>query len=198
MNKKGNLFIVSGPSGTGKGTVCNELLKKENIFLSVSSTTREIRKDEVPGETYNYVTEKEFTDMIDNGEMLEYAEYNGHYYGTPAKAVETQMNTGKNVLLEIEPQGALKVKKIFEDAILIFIVPPSVKELKRRLEKRGRESSEQIEKRLETAKWEMEQGYKYNHVVVNDGLEDCVDDVIGIIHRRDAERKLIDKIIEEF
>ena len=170
---RGILFVMSGPSGTGKGTICSELLKKEDIFLSVSSTTREKRKGEIDGVTYNYTTTADFEDMINNGEMLEYAVYNGNYYGTPRKTVEKMLSEGTNVLLEIEVQGALKVKKLFEDANLIFVVPPSMPELKRRLVERGRETEEQIEERIKTAKWELEQSGKYNYVVVNDNLERC-------------------------
>ena len=139
---RGVLFVMSGPSGTGKGTICSKLLsnKENDVFLSVSSTTREIRKGEIDGETYNYTTVENFKKMIDNGEMLEYAMYNGNYYGTPKKAVEDVLSSGRNVLLEIEPQGALKIKEMFPEAVLMFIIPPSMKVLRQRLEDRGRES----------------------------------------------------------
>ena len=147
---RGVLFVMSGPSGTGKGTICSKLLsnKENDVFLSVSSTTREIRKGEIDGETYNYTTVENFKKMIDNGEMLEYAMYNGNYYGTPKKAVEDVLSSGRNVLLEIEPQGALKIKEMFPEAVLMFIIPPSMKVLRQRLEDRGRESEEQIIERL--------------------------------------------------
>lgn len=194
---RGMLFVMSGPSGTGKGTICGELLKREDIFLSVSSTTREIRKGETDGVTYNYTTVEDFKRMIDNGEMLEYAVYNGNYYGTPQKTVEDMLDNGMNVLLEIEPQGALQVKKMIEDANLIFVIPPSMKELKKRLTERGRETEEQIKERLDSAKWEFEQSGKYNYIVVNDDLDRCVDEVCEILHEKVKKHGLVDSLLSE-
>ncbi len=194
---RGMLFVMSGPSGTGKGTICGELLKREDIFLSVSSTTREIRKGETDGVTYNYTTVEDFKRMIDNGEMLEYAVYNGNYYGTPQKTVEDMLDKGMNVLLEIEPQGALQVKKMIEDANLIFVIPPSMKELKKRLTERGRETEEQIKERLDSAKWEFEQSGKYNYIVVNDDLDRCVDEVCEILHEKVKKHGLVDSLLSE-
>ena len=194
---RGMLFVMSGPSGTGKGTICGELLKREDIFLSVSSTTREIRKGETDGVTYNYTTVENFKRMIDNGEMLEYAVYNGNYYGTPQKTVEDMLDKGMNVLLEIEPQGALQVKKMIEDANLIFVIPPSMKELKKRLTERGRETEEQIKERLDSAKWEFEQSGKYNYIVVNDDLDRCVDEDCEILHEKVKKHGLVDSLLSE-
>lgn len=196
---RGILFVMSGPSGTGKGTICNELLKNEknDVFLSVSSTTRGIRKGEVDGVTYNYTTVENFQKMIDNGEMLEYAMYSGNYYGTPKKAVESMLSDGKNVLLEIEPQGALKVKEIFPEAVLMFIVPPSMKVLKERLEDRGRETAEQISERLEAAKWEFNQSPKYNYIFVNDNLEECVAQIERTMRDKVILRDFVDKLLVE-
>lgn len=195
--KRGILFVMSGPSGTGKGTVCNELLRTENIFLSVSATTRGIRKGETDGVTYNYMYREEFEALIEAGEMLEYAIYNGNYYGTPKRNVEKMLEQGTNVLLEIEPQGALSVKEQFPEAVLIFIIPPSMDELKRRLEERGRETEEQISERLRTAVWEFEQAPKYSYIVVNDDLQACVAEVSGIIHDVMEKRGLVDKLLSE-
>lgn len=194
---KGLLFVMSGPSGTGKGTICERLLEREDIFLSVSSTTREKRAGETDGVTYNYTTVEEFKAMIDSGEMLEYAVYSGNYYGTPRASVQKMLDSGKNVLLEIEPQGALKVKKLFPEANLLFVIPPSMKELKHRLEERGRESAEQIEERLSAAKWEFEQSPKYDCIFVNDDLDACVDEVVKTMRDKVQKRDLVDKLLAE-
>lgn len=196
---RGVLFVMSGPSGTGKGTICERLLanEKNNIFLSVSSTTREIRKGEVDGVTYNYTTVDKFEKLIADGEMLEYAQYNGNYYGTPKKAVSDMLSIGKNVLLEIEVQGALKVKDIFPDAILMFIIPPSMAELRKRLTDRGRENEEQILERMETAKWEFTKSPLYSHIFINDDLDECVREVETVIKDERAKRDLVDKLISE-
>ncbi len=194
---RGLLFVMSGPSGTGKGTICNELLKREDIFLSVSSTTREKRKGEEEGVTYNYISSEEFTNLIENDEMLEYAVYGGNYYGTPRRTVEKMLNDGINVLLEIEVQGALKVKSKFEDANLIFVVPPSMKELKNRLIGRGRENEDQIMVRMDHAKWEMTQSGKYNYIVINDDLERCTDEVCQIFRDKKNKSELVEKLLNE-
>lgn len=194
---KGILFVMSGPSGTGKGTICNELLRTENMSLSVSATTRSIRKGETDGITYNYMSVDEFERLIKAGEMLEYAKYNGNYYGTPKANVERILNMGKNVLLEIEPQGALNVKRQMPEAVMIFIIPPSMQELKHRLEERGRESDEEIKQRMDNAKWEIEQAPKYNYILVNDNLEECVNEVSKIIHNKEYENKKLNDLLNE-
>ena len=194
---KGSLFIISGPSGTGKGTVCNELIKHENIFLSISATTRERRLGEQEGVTYFYTTKEQFEDMIKKDMMLEYAQYSGNYYGTPKEAVEKMLNAGKNVILEIEAQGALKVKEKMPEAIMIFIVPPSIKELRKRLSNRGREDAEEIEKRINAAKWEFSQCPKYNYVLVNDNLENCVKNTLDIIKKANERQQIIEKLLSE-
>lgn len=195
----GILFVMSGPSGTGKGTICEHLLsdKGNDLFLSVSSTTREKRRGETEGVTYNYTTVDNFKRMIDNDEMLEYAMYSGNYYGTPKKTVQDMLETGKNVLLEIEPQGALKVREQFPEAVLMFIIPPSMKELKKRLSERGRETPEQITERLEAAKWEFTQASKYNFIFVNDDLGECVEEIEKTISETAEGRGLVDKLLNE-
>lgn len=195
--KKGILFVMSGPSGTGKGTICAKLLKTENIFLSVSATTREKRKGETDGITYTYISRDEFEQLVNSGEMLEYAQYNGNYYGTPKKNVENMLKSGKNVLLEIEPQGALKVKKIIPEAVLVFIMPPSMAELRKRLEERGRENLEEIQSRLDAAMWEIKQSEQYNYIVVNDDLNKCVDEVAQILHKKEDEQRFLENILNE-
>ena len=195
---KGILFVMSGPSGTGKGTVCSAVLDREDeLTLSVSATTREQRKGEVDGETYYYVEKDDFEAMIDKGEMLEYATYNGNYYGTPKASVDKLLNDGKDVMLEIEPQGALQVKKLFPEAILMFLVPPSMAELKNRLINRGRESEAEIAERIANAKWELEQADKYTVLIENDELEKCVEDVLLYIAQKRIERKKVTDLINE-
>lgn len=196
MNR-GLLFVMSGPSGTGKGTICEKLLENEDIFLSVSSTTREKRAGETDGVTYNYTTVENFKKMIGNGEMLEWAVYSGNYYGTPKKSVEEMLKSGKNVLLEIEPQGALKVKQLFPEAFLLFVIPPSMKELKHRLTERGRESAEQIEERLKAARWEFEQAQRYDHIFVNDNLDICTEEIAGVMQDKVRKSGLVNKLLEE-
>lgn len=195
---RGILFVLSGPSGTGKGTVCKAVLEKEDaLTLSVSATTREKRVGEVDGETYHYVTKDDFEGMIDRGEMLEYALYNGNYYGTPKESIDRLLNDGRDVMLEIEPQGALQVKKLFPEAVLIFLVPPSMSELKNRLITRARETENEIAERIASAKWELEQADKYTVLIENDGLSECVEDVLDYIDSKRKERKKIISLINE-
>ncbi|MEE0945158.1 MAG: guanylate kinase [Clostridia bacterium] len=196
MNK-GALFIISGPSGTGKGTVCKELISRGDVYLSVSATTRDKRVGETDGETYHFTDKASFERMISNGEMLEWANYNGNYYGTPKAAVEKTLFEGRNVILEIEPQGALAVKEKMPEAVLIFVIPPSVEVLKGRLLDRGRESEEEISQRLAASIWEMEQAGKYNYIVENDDLSDCVDRISAIMAGVVDMRNKVYSLLEE-
>ena len=181
MNK-GRLYILSAPSGCGKDTVLKLLLKEhEDIKLSVSSITREPREGEVEGEKYNFVSREEFERMIENDELLEYNEYVGNYYGTPKKPVLDMMNDGYNVILEIDVNGAMKVKEKFKDATLIFMLPESIEVLHSRLKRRGTETPETIRKRIEQAKVEMTFADKYEYVFINDALDEAADDLYAII-----------------
>jgi guanylate kinase len=178
---KGKLVVISGASGVGKGTVLGIMMKKrEDLKFSVSATTRPPRPSETDGVHYYFVTKEQFEDMIATGQMLEYSAHAANYYGTPRAQAEEKMRTG-SVLLDIEPNGAGQVKKAAPDAVLVFIMPPSMEELERRLRGRGDTSEEQIAIRLDRAKWEMEQRHWYDHVVVNDVPETCAEEVLKII-----------------
>ncbi len=194
---RGNLFIISGPSGAGKGTICNRFLDNEDVYLSVSVTTRNRRNEEVDGVTYFYDTVQGFEKRIEEGKMLEWAKYGENYYGTPKDIVEEKLNAGINVILEIEVQGAFKVKEQMNDAVMIFIVPPSMKELYQRLLLRGRESEDEINKRIDIAKDELKKAYFYNHIIVNDDLEDSVKKVREIIDERKVKTELVSNLIKE-
>ncbi len=182
--KKGLLLVISGPSGVGKGTIINSLLEDENIAYSVSATTRAPRPGEVDGVNYHYITKAEFKTLIDNGDVLEYAEYTGNYYGTPRKFVEQKLNEGKSVVLEIETCGAMQIKKKMPEAVLIFICPPSLEELESRLRGRGTETEEVILRRLETARNEIKLIPEYDYAVVNEngGWEKAARDLKDIVN----------------
>ncbi len=196
MNK-GLLIVVSGPSGCGKGTVLAEILKNDNIFYSVSATTRSPRPGEVDGVNYRFLTKEKFEELIDSDGMLEYAEYCGNYYGTPRKPVEDMLSEGKHVILEIEVQGAMKIMEKCPNAVFVFILPPSLKELRRRLNKRGTETEDVIEKRLGEAAGEIKQAYKYDYTVINGELSDAVDDLKAIIRAEELNAKNYPNYIDE-
>ena len=184
MNKKGVLTVVSGFSGAGKGTLMKALLNKYEYQLSVSATTRSPREGEIHGREYFFLTRDEFESMIKNDQLIEWAEYVGNYYGTPKAYVEEQLEAGKDVILEIEIQGALKVKELFPDALLLFITPPSIMELKKRLIGRGTESMEVINNRLLRAYEEANYMTHYDYLVINDDLAECVERTHQLIQQQ--------------
>lgn len=181
MSKQGILTVVSGYSGAGKGTLMKQLLSKYEYSLSISATTRAPRDGEVDGREYFFLTRERFESMIENGELVEWAEYVGNYYGTPKQYVQDRLAEGRDVILEIEVQGALSVREQFPDALLLFITPPNAIELRNRLVNRGTESIEKIEQRLSRAYDEAEYMKYYDYIVVNDVLQDCVEQLNGII-----------------
>lgn len=190
----GSLIIISGPSGAGKGTICKELAKDSNIRISVSMTTRSPRDGEVDGKDYYFVTKDEFLDNIDKGGFLEYAtNYGQNFYGTPKDKVYKLLNEGYDVILEIDIQGALKVKDVASDGIFIFVMPPSMRELKNRLIKRATESREQVIERFKNAYKEINEVSKYNYVVINDDVLSCANKVRAIIA---AEKCRVDRIVD--
>lgn len=192
--EKGDLIVISGPSGSGKGSVIKELLaKNENLYLSVSTTSRAKRTYETNGLEYNFVSKEEFEEKINNGELLEYTLYNNNYYGTPKSEITNNIEKGKNVILEIEIEGALNVKKMVPEAIFIFILPPSMKELLKRLKNRGTEDNDKIINRFKTAYKEINEISKYNYVVVNDNLEEAVANIEAILK---SEKLRVDRIEE--
>jgi len=182
MNK-GILIILSGFSGAGKGTLMKKLVaENDNYALSVSMTTRAPREGEKDGVDYYFVTQEEFKERIAQGKMIEYATYCDNYYGTPKDFVQNQLAAGKDVILEIEIQGAMQIKKMFPDCLLMFVTPPSGAELKRRLEDRGTETQEVILKRLSRAIEESEGVEAYDYIVINDGLDACVAQINSIVN----------------
>lgn len=183
MKRKGILVVVSGFSGAGKGTLMKRLMETyDNYALSISMTTRAPREGETDGREYFFVTKDDFEDKISQDGLVEYACYCGNYYGTPREYVETQLAMGKDVILEIEIQGALKIKEKFPTALLLFVMPPSAKELKKRLVGRGTETAEVIEKRLARAGEEAEGIENYDYIVINDDLDICTKELHSIIN----------------
>lgn len=195
MSKKGLLLIVSGPSGVGKGTVCSEYIKTHcECSLSVSATTRPMREGEKDGVDYFFVSEDEFRSKIDNDGFLEHAVFCGNYYGTPKKNVMELLESGKDVILEIEVQGAMQVRSHYPEGVLIFVLPPSLKDLEERLRGRGTEKDEVINKRLERAKDEFKFINKYNYILLNDTVENAVARLSSIVS---AEKNLVSRNYSE-
>ena len=194
--KQGLLIVISAPSGAGKGTIINKLLeKKDNIWLSVSATSRPMRTNDEEGKTYYFYTKEEFEDKIKKDYFLEYAIYADNYYGTPKKYIQEHLDNGEDVILEIEIQGAMQIKKIIPEALFIFIMPPSLKTLKQRLVGRGTDTKEKILERFKIAYKEMKEVTKYNYVVINDAVDEAVDKVNCIIK---SEKCRVDRIEEVF
>ena len=183
-SNKGRLIIISSPSGGGKGTIIKQILEKRpDLCYSVSATTRAPREGEINGVSYHFISRDKFVEMIENKEFLEHAMYVDELYGTPKKYIEDIIESGKDVILEIEVQGAKQVFNQMPDALSIFIVPPSMEELERRLRNRGTDSGEKLNARLKIAHREMEEKINYKHTVVNDKLEETVNEILNIIDR---------------
>lgn len=199
--ESGLLIVISGPSGSGKGTICKRLIEDmEDIKISVSATTRKPRVGEVDGKNYFFINEEEFLQKINNNEFLEHALVYGNYYGTPRAEVLKELEKGKNIILEIDIQGALNVKKNYPKGVFIFILPPSIKELKHRIEGRGTDSKEVILKRMECVYDELNYAFQYDYVVLNDEVETAVEKIKGIISAEKCKairnQALINKIKE--
>lgn len=199
MNKlktRGQLIIVSGPSGCGKDTIVREVLRtNKDTWLSISCTSRSPRPGEIDGKDYYFLTKDEFIEKIDQGNFLEFAEYAGNYYGTPKDVIESKLDAGIDVILVIEIQGALKVKEKLPETIFIFILPPSMRELKRRLDGRNTETKEAMLKRFQTAYKEINTVNKYNYVVINEVVEDAAKKINAILL---SEKSRVDRIEETF
>ncbi len=182
--RTGNLFIVSGPSGAGKGTLVRQLARQvPDVWVSVSVTTRAPRPGEVEGQDYQFISNDEFDRLVETGGLLEWAEVHGGRYGTPRAGVEAKIAEGKQVVLEIDPQGAFQIRDLMPTSVLLFVRPPSMDELRRRLQGRGSETEEQVAVRMRTAERELELVGTYDHVVINDDVSRATDELVGIINR---------------
>ena len=198
MNRRGMLIVLSGPSGSGKGTIIKSLLQqREDTVLSISVTTRAPRPGEEDGVHYFFRTREDFEELIRRNALLEFAEYNGNYYGTPEEAITGWLNQGKNVLLEIEVQGAKKVMAKCPEAVSVFILPPSFAVLEKRLRRRATDSEEAVQKRLAAARGEILQAADYDYMVVNDALEDCVSDLEAVLQGEKCRSARAGNLIEE-
>ncbi len=196
MKNKGLLLVVSAPSGCGKGTILGEILKDDSFYYSISATTRAPREGEQDGVNYHFITKEEFEQRIAQGGMLEYAQYCGNYYGTPKKEVEQMRDAGRDVILEIEVEGAMKVRALCPDAVFLFIAPPSGEELRRRLNKRGTEAAEVIEERVSQAARELSYANRYDYIIVNGELEKAIQDFRTVVRAEKLRTKNGNKIDE--
>lgn len=201
MNK-GILFVFSGPSGVGKGTILQGFLQDNpDCFYSVSATTRSKRPGEIDGVNYYYITREEFEEKISNNGMLEYAEYNGNYYGTPKSTVDEMLNIGKNVFLEIEVQGAMKVKKLCPNAVFIFVMPPDINALHDRLCGRNTEDEETIKNRISAANYEINNASEYDYIIINDTVESAQADLSAIVRAAKCsyiyKKEFVDEVLKK-
>ena len=195
MDRKGLLLVLSGPSGAGKGTICDSFMENnEEVLLSVSSTTRQPREGEIPGESYHYISKEEFEKELAEDGFLEHVHVFENYYGTPRQAVMENIEKGIDVLLEIEIIGAMQIKKKFPEAVLIFVLPPSIKELESRIHKRGTETKDQIKIRLERALKEIKEINEYSYFIINKDIDESVDYMRSIIK---AEKSSVKRYSEE-
>lgn len=195
MMSKGQLIVISGPSGAGKGTVCKSIIEKNNYWISVSATTRSPRNDEIEGVNYYFISKEKFLERIESEDFLEYAEVYGNYYGTPKSEVLKVLEGGQDVILEIDIQGALKVKKAYPNGLFIFILPPSMEELKNRITNRGSETPESLITRFTSAHKEISFVSKYDYAVVNDTVNSACEKIQSIII---AERCRVDRMNGDF
>ena len=200
----GKLIVISGLSAAGKGTIAKELVNRYGDFvLSISATTRDKRGNEVEGKDYFFISKEDFRQMIENGELLEYANYVNNYYGTPKKYVMDMLESGKNVILEIEMQGALQIKKIFNEAVLVFFLPKDAKTQRERLVHRNRESKEQIEERIKQAIIDADYAKHYDYVLVNENVDDSIKDIEEIVagiydkSKNVQSLALLDKLVKD-
>ncbi|MBN1405522.1 MAG: guanylate kinase [Candidatus Omnitrophica bacterium] len=186
MRKKGIIFVISAPSGSGKTTLYNNLLARvKGIARSVSCTTRAPRKGEIDGADYHFISTKKFNELLEKGEFIEHARVFGNFYGTPASPLKKAINNGSNILLSIDVKGAMQIKKMFkDDSVLIFILPPSFKELEERLKKRRTDSKQEIQKRLRIARQELSYLNKYDYAIVNNKLDNAVSQLLAVVTAR--------------
>ena len=199
---KGGVFIISGPSGSGKDTVLSELFRnRPDLLFSISSVTRPMRQGEKEGDKYNFISRDKFEYMIENDMLLEHNVFVGNYYGTPREPVERAVKEGKDIIIEVDVNGAAQIREKLPEAVSIFIMPPSFHELKRRLRGRGTESEELIEKRLNSALGEIKRASEYDYIIVNDNITAAADDILSVIlsssFKTDRQKNIIDEVLSK-